>query len=193
MIINSGLNQKTKFIRTCIGEAIIVLMADMEFTKLKVSDIVKKAGVARASFYKYYESPYAALRDYIAIIIGECVENDEGAQDRDTYMEREHILYTLNYFDQYAECFLTLAKQGLHGIMLDSINYFMEKNIETEISTSMYELYSYAGGLLNTFLKWEEGGKQDSAEEVADMLYDLYSYQWKELELKAKVQGGSEK
>ncbi|MBP5282292.1 MAG: TetR/AcrR family transcriptional regulator [Lachnospiraceae bacterium] len=174
MIINSGLNQKTQFIRTCIGEAIIALLADMDFTKLKVSDIVKKAGVARATFYKYYESPYAALRDYIEIIIGECVANDPGDQVRDTYMEREHILYTLNHFDQYADCFLTLARQGLHGIMLDSINRFMEKNIETEIKTSMYELYSYAGGLLNTFLKWEESGKQDSAEEVANMLYDLY-------------------
>ena len=177
MIVNSSLNQKTKFMRTCIGEATLALMANTEFSKLKVSDIVKKAGIARASFYKYYGSPYAALSDYLQIIIGEYMEDSQGAQARDRYMERDHILYSLKYFDRYADCFLTLAKHGLHGIMLEGVNRFMEENIKTSTRQSVYELYSYAGGLLNTFLKWEQEGKKDSAEEVADMLYDLYSYE----------------
>ena len=57
----------------------------------------------------------------------------------------------------------------------------MEENVQTSKKLSVYELYSYAGGLLNTFLKWEQEGKKDSAEEVADMLYDLYSYKRKEV------------
>ena len=92
MIISTSMNTKTKFTRTCIGEAILALLQDTDFTKLKVSDIVKKAGVARASFYKYYDSPYAALTDYLQIIISEYVEDNQGTQKRDTYMERDHIL-----------------------------------------------------------------------------------------------------
>ena len=61
--------------------------------------------------------------------------------------------------------------------MLESVNRFMEENIKTSTKVSVYELYSYAGGLLNTFLKWEQEGKKYSAEQVADMLYDLYSYE----------------
>lgn len=181
MIINSGLNQKTKFTRACIGEAILALMETTEFAKLKVSDVVKKAGVARASFYKYYESLYDALTDYLQIIIGEYVEDHPEKQKRENYMERDHILYSLIFFDRYADFFLTLAKNGLHGIMLEGVNRFMEENVQTSKKLSVYELYSYAGGLLNTFLKWEQEGKKDSAEEVADMLYDLYSYKWKEV------------
>ena len=181
MIINSGLNQKTKFTRACIGEAILALMETTEFAKLKVSDVVKKAGVARASFYKYYESLYDALTDYLQIIIGEYVEDHPEKQKRENYMERDHILYSLIFFDRYADCFLTLAKNGLHGIMLEGVNRVMEENVQTSKKLSVYELYSYAGGLLNTFLKWEQEGKKDSAEEVADMLYDLYSYKRKEV------------
>ena len=177
MIVNSVTNPKTIFTRTCIGEAILVLLGEVEFTKLKVSDVVKKAGVARASFYKHYDSLYAALSDYIHIIISEYMEDKQGAQARDRYMERDHILYALTFFDRYAEVFLTLAKQGLHGIMLEAVNRFMEENVQTTQKVSVYELYSYAGGLLNTFLKWEQEGKKDSAEDVADMLYDLYSYE----------------
>lgn len=177
MIISSNVNQKTKFTRACIGEAILALLQNSEFTKLKVSEVVKKAGVARASFYKYYNSLYEALADYVQSIISDYVEKNQGNQPRDAYMERDHILYSLNYFDQYADCFLTLAKHGLHGIMLEGVNRFMEENVQTTQKISVYELYSYAGGLLNTFLKWEEEGKKDSVEDVADMLYDLYSYQ----------------
>ena len=169
------MNTKTKFTRSCIGEAILALLQDTEFPKLKVSDIVKKAGVARASFYKYYDSPYAALTDYLQIIISEYVEDNQGTQQRDTYMERDHILYSLEFFDRYADFFTTLAKHGLHGILLEGVNQFMEENVKTTKQISVYELYSYAGGLLNPFLKWEQEGKKDSAEDVADMLYDLYS------------------
>ena len=183
MIIQSTTNPKTKFTRACIGEATLALLHEEEYSKVRVSDIVKKAGVARASFYKYYDSPYAALSDYIQIIISEYMEDTLGMQLRDKFMERDQILYSLQYFDRYADCFLTLARRGLHGIMLEGVNRFMEENIQTARKVSVYELYSYAGGMLNTFLKWEQEGKKDSAEDVADMLYDLYSY-----EKRAKVQ-----
>lgn len=174
MIVSVQVNQKTKFTRMCITEAILALLETTEFAKLKVSDIVKKAGVARASFYKYYDSPYTALTDYLGIIIGEYMQENRMQQTRSNYLEREHILYSLRFFDRYADFFLTLAKHKLHGIMLDGINNFMIENIQTAKRLSVYELYSYAGSLLNSFLKWEEGGKTDSAEEVADTIYHLY-------------------
>ncbi|MBQ2101324.1 MAG: TetR/AcrR family transcriptional regulator, partial [Lachnospiraceae bacterium] len=103
MIIRSNVNQKTKFTRICIGEAILALLKDHEFTKIKVSDVVRKAGVARASFYKHYTSLYGALADYLQIIISDYVEAGEKMHMRESYMQRDHILYSLKYFDQYAD------------------------------------------------------------------------------------------
>ena len=48
------------------------------------------------------------------------------------------------------------------------------KNILPQKKLHMYELYAYAGGLLNSFLKWEENGKRESARNVAEMIYRLY-------------------
>ena len=175
VIVSAEVNQKTKFTRMCISEAILALLETTEFARLKVSDIVRKAGVARASFYKYYDSPYSALKDYLGIIIGEYMQENNLRQNRSNYLERDHILYSLLFFDRYANFFLTLARHKLHGIMLDGINGFMTENIQTQKHLSVYELYSYAGSLLNSFLKWEEDGKTDSAEEVADTIYHLYS------------------
>lgn len=175
MIVKQSENQKTKFMRMCITEAILELLQKTDFQKLKVSDIVRRAGIARTSFYKYYDSPYAALTDYLHIIIGEYMWENPEKQDRDRYLEYDHILYSLLFFDRYADYFLTLSRNGLHSILLDGINQFMTENIQTAKQLSVYEMYSYAGGLLNSFLKWEEGGKKESAEEVAQTMWRLYS------------------
>lgn len=174
MKVTVSQNPKTKFMRMCIAEAILALLETTDFAKLKISDIVRKAGVARMSFYKYYDSPYAALTDYLQIIISEYMQESPKEQERNTYLEYSHILYSLNFFDRYADFFLILSKNKLHSILLDGINGFMEENIRTAKQLSVYEMYSYAGGLLNTFLKWEEGGKQEAAEEVAQTIYRLY-------------------
>lgn len=177
MKIKTNINKKTVFTRMCIAEAIVALLETTDFQKLKISEIIKKAGVSRMTFYKYYNSPYEALTDYLKIIISEYMKNNEKAEIRERYMEYDHILYSLRFFDQYANYFLTLAKYKLHGILLDGINRFMVEHIQTAKKISVYEMYSYAGGLLNTFLKWEEEGKKDSAEEIADIMCQMYNGQ----------------
>lgn len=175
MIIRTKVNPKTAFTRKCIAEAIVELLEETSYDKLKVSAIVKRAGVARMTFYKYYDSPYAALTDYLNIIISEYLESSGAKDATDYYMKYEHILYALTFFDKYAKFFMVLAKNNMHTIMLDGINQFMMEHIQPSTKLSVYKMYSYAGGLLNTFLKWEETGKKDAAEDIAQMMYHLYN------------------
>ncbi|MCQ2507731.1 MAG: TetR/AcrR family transcriptional regulator [Dorea sp.] len=170
-------NHKTRFTRKCIAEAIVILLQGTPFEKLRVSAIIKKAGISRMTFYKYYDSPKAALIDYLQIMISEYVEEDQYEHTREVYRSYEHILYSIQFFDRYANFFLTLSRNGLHYILLDGINQFMTSHVEIRDAITIYEIYAYAGGLLNTFLLWEESEKRDSAEEVAKHLFALYGEQ----------------
>ena len=67
-----------------------------------------------------------------------------------------------------------MNSHGLYAILIDAVNEYMMKNILPQKKLHMYELYAYAGGLLNSFLKWEENGKKESARNVAEMIYRLY-------------------
>ena len=56
----SNFTKRNKFTRMCIGEATVNLMKEKTFDKIKILDIVRKAGVSRMTFYKYcllYTSP----------------------------------------------------------------------------------------------------------------------------------------
>lgn len=85
-------------------------------------------------------------------------------------MEFSHIVFSLEFFDQYADFFLTLSANGLHSVMINAMNQFIENYIQKETQLSIYQMYSYGGALLNIFLKWEENGKKDSVQDIARTL-----------------------
>ena len=189
MKIKTELNSRTVSTRMAIGNAILDELEKKEFTRIKVSDVIRIAGVSRMSFYRYYENLYDALCDYLNIIVtGYMIEGGE-VNDPGVYMRPEHIEFSLNYFDRYSRYFLILNRHGLYTVLIDAVNEYMMKNILPRKKLHMYEMYAYAGGLLNSFLKWEEDGKRESAHNVAMMIYRLYNHPQEEEEIPSAEEG----
>lgn len=162
--------ERSRFTRMCIGEAIIELMQQTSAEKLSISAIAKKAGISRMTFYYYYESVRDALTDYMKEIVSTYLEARKNTPGLGNFQEYSHLVFALKFFDQYESFFLTMTQSGLHSILMDGINEFMLSYLPKETAQSLYDIYYYAGGLLNTFLKWEENGKKESAEDVAKII-----------------------
>ena len=176
MKIKTELNSRTVPTRMAIGNAILDELEKKEFAQIKVMDVIRTAKVSRMSFYLYYENLYDALCDYLNIVVnGYMIEGGE-INDPGVFMRLEHIEFSLNYFDRYARYFLILNRSGLYTILIDAVNEYMMKNILPQKKLHMFELYAYAGGLLNSFLKWEEDGKKESAHNVALMIWRLFNH-----------------
>ena len=170
---DSNKTQRNRFTRMCIGEALITLMQQRDYTSIKISDIVVKAGISRMTYYNYYHSKTDILEDYLQEIVAEYLRsaNDDNIKDKiGGFQDYEHILHALNFFDEYANFFLTLVNAGLYSIIIEAVDRFMEEQILPIYPRSVYRLYYYSGALLNTFLKWEEHGKKESAEEIAEII-----------------------
>ncbi|MBQ6592400.1 MAG: TetR/AcrR family transcriptional regulator, partial [Solobacterium sp.] len=86
MKINTEYNSRTIATRTAIGNAILDELETKEYTSIKISDVIRRAGVSRMTFYRYYENLYDALCDYLNIIVnGYMIEGGE-KQDPGVYM-----------------------------------------------------------------------------------------------------------
>lgn len=168
-------DSKNTFTRMCICEAIIKLLKNTDFDKIRITSVAKCAGVSRITFYKYYESIHDALCDYLNIIIIEYLEECANNPENGSFLDYSHILFALEFFNRYKDYFLTLSRCGLHSILINSINNFMSEHFTNPKNYSEYRLYCYSGGLLNTFLKWEENGCDCDAGEIARTLEELYS------------------
>lgn len=172
----SGLRMgKTVFTRQCIGEAVVSLLKERELKLVKVLDVVRKAGVSRMTFYKYYSSPQSALEDYLHLTVAEYLEASSSVQKKE-FSSYEHLLFALQFFDRYRDFFLTMKRRGLYSVLIDSVNDFVGKHMPAgDEEFSVYRRYSYAGSLLNCFIMWEANGRQERVEDVAQTLYALYS------------------
>lgn len=170
---DSNRTKRNRFTRMCIGEALINLMEQHDYDSIKISDIVAKAGISRMTYYNYYHSKTDILEDYLQEIVAEYLHSSNTPEVKDKiggFQDYEHVLHALNFFDQYAAFFLTLVHAGLYSIIIDAVNRFMEEQVLPVYPRSVYRLYYYSGALLNTFLKWEENGKQESIEEIAEIV-----------------------
>ena len=54
--------------------------------------------------------------------------------------------------------------------MIHAINDYLQLYVAPHYSGSVYDLYYYAGALLNVFIYWEKNGKKESVDELVQIL-----------------------
>ena len=163
-------SKKSRMTRQNIGEAVLSLMRVRNYEEITVSDIAKKAHVSRMTFYHYFDSKTDALNNYLYEIIESYLEECSRTLGIERFGDAAHVRHALLFLDQYTDFFLILAHANLHSLMLNALNDYMQKYLAPIYPRSIYELYFYAGALLNVFLKWEENGKKEPVEEMVQVI-----------------------
>ena len=79
-----------------LAEALIELMKTKDLKDIHVKDIVKRAGVSRMTYYRYFEDKEEILHSYMKNIMEEYIELEK--QTKHKFGTYEHILQNLNFF-----------------------------------------------------------------------------------------------
>ena len=146
-----------------LAEALIELMKTKDLKDIHVKDIVKRAGVSRMTYYRYFEDKEEILHSYMKNIMDEYLELEK--QTKHKFGTYEHILQNLNFFKQYKDYALCLHKAGMGDLILECVNKYVVKNEKHSFS-----LYFYAGALFNTYMQWIFEDTKTPAEELAHMI-----------------------
>lgn len=121
----------------CMGDALVNIMQQKAYDKISVSDIVKKAGVSRMTYYNYYETKDELVKDYIEEITSLYLEEEKNnLKEKNNIMDYVHILFLIKFFDRYGKFFVTLADAGMYSFIIDAANIIMEKEYKDNYSTS---------------------------------------------------------
>lgn len=64
-------NEVHELVLQCLTEALLKLMEKKPFNEISVSELCEKAGVARASFYRNYDSMQEILTNYLSSVTDE--------------------------------------------------------------------------------------------------------------------------
>lgn len=156
-----------------ITDTLFTLMEEKSLADIRITEIVRTAGVARASFYRNYETK----EDVLVTLIRDVLEayREEMDLSGGTIYTYENVLLSFVYFKKNRKYLLDLRRCGFFSVLLDELNHFHEtvEGTMPHVSIEKYELYMYIGALANTAVTWLVDGETFSTEEIAGYFFRM--------------------
>ena len=165
-----------EYTRYYIVSALFKLMDDYEYEKISVKDIARKAGVGRATFYRYFKNK----EDVIIYYFEHHTRKFVFGQHIYPRCKEDHIRITadaLKMFSHNKRQFKSLKRAHLSDLYLDFLNDRFAKMFEHDNPDGNHYLpYLYAGMLYNVSMKWLEDDCSEDISALAELIVDaIYS------------------
>lgn len=158
-------NQRVK---QCITDALFSLMREKNLSDIRITELIERAGVARASFYRNYR----AKEDVLVTLIRDILDQfgKEIRLDQGTFYTYENVLLSFRCFQKNREYVLNLYQSGFASVLLEELNRFHEalEGSMPAASIGKYALYMYIGALFNTALVWLTQEPETPPESLAE-------------------------
>ena len=160
-----------------IVEALFKLMNEYEYEKIAVTDIARKAGVGRATFYRYFKRKEDVIEYYFSRTTKEFVFEQR-------YIPRcreDHLRLVRNLFEKFRknkECFKLIKRAHLEYLYLDFLNRsFSETFRQVYEKDDRYAPYLYAGMVFNISMLWLEHDCEGSLDDLAHTIIDAIYFE----------------
>ncbi len=159
-----------EYTRHYIVQALFKLMSNFTYEKISVTDIAEKAGVGRATFYRYFKRKEDVILYYFEHNTKEFIFGQRFyPRCKEDYIKIVKTVLTV--FKENKEHFTLIRKARLEYIYLDYLNKNFVKTFESEYpDTNSYAPYLYAGMLYNVSMAWLDNDCKDDINALAEMV-----------------------
>lgn len=167
-------NQANLLVKECLVTALIRLVREKPLSSITVSELAKRAGVSRMSFYRNYNSKEDIFVDHLWDILDEYKK--EAIRDQNHFYDLENLRQCFFYFEKHREFLESLFLSGMSHLLLKSLSEYMTETwLKAENGKKrFYILQAFAGSLYNTFVAWAINGYQETTDELASIIHEVY-------------------
>ena len=179
-VIMSKASMDNQRVKNQITEGLFSLLRKKAFSEITVTDIVKEANVARASYYRNFQNKEEIIESAMDSLRDELMSDIK-------YDDDEHIFNQENArigFEKALTCclvkkadLLTLYHNGFGSLIQQTFNrYIMEFAGNMPVnSTERYKLFFIAGAVTNVLIEWLNEGAKEPPREIAALCVDYFS------------------
>ena len=175
MYDNEKIDMRIKYTREWTFEALYRLLEFKSFNEIKISEIINKAGISRATFYRNFNS-----KEDIVIIKVRTMFTDFH-QNMIRYYQLNHpddetivISEFFKRIDEEEKLIDTVIKSNLEYLMVDGIleiiNYYKHRFYElvkTNKKTEEYTMDIVASSAWTLLSRWHKTGKEETSSRLA--------------------------
>lgn len=161
--------KRESFVDVYITEALLSLLEKKEYKDISITEICKKAGVTRMSFYRNFESREDILFKKVRNVTDSFLKESAISYRNDTVSKYFVKLFT--HMERHKELCTALYKAGLVHIVKDEFDRIFLNTYKQEYGD--YKSFFLAGGIFNVFLFWFSGGCRENPEDLAKKLESI--------------------
>ncbi|MDR1575410.1 MAG: TetR family transcriptional regulator [Treponema sp.] len=174
-------NRQVQRTRKWIFEALMILIAEQPYHKITVSDIIKRAGIARQTFYRNYKNKDEVMIQYLK---DSFTSNSFNMVDTSSKSNIQDIVITvnLNYLLEHRKDLVLIMKiPGIENIFSPKLTEWQNlllDNYKRILSHENYVLFRYTVkyqliGYLQVISDWFNNGMPIKAEKLNSILNKL--------------------
>ncbi len=166
-------------------DALLTLMKEKNFEKIKISDICEVALINRSTFYAHYEDKYdlliALIEELKNTFLNELKENEYNSISKEYFMNLLKIL--IEHTDQNRSIYTSILSNNKNGLFLDFIMDVANRDIANRLKNNKDIINSnipidtitkfYLGGIINLGLDWILNKDKYTKEELLSYLDKL--------------------
>lgn len=155
-----------------IYESFYAILKKNHYDSITVSDICKRAGISRMSFYRNFESKEDLLLKGIANLTKRIKNQiDDMNQSNDYYL----IKTFFDYFEKYTSVISSFEDSQIYNSLLTIASEQMQLRFQGDFinKTSKYISIFYLSALCSTILEWLKSGAKETPDEMARLLCSL--------------------
>ena len=135
---------------TYIITALLQLMQKKAFDRISITELCRKAGVSRMSFYRNFESKEAVLKKWCARIT-------------DRFVAESGINYRNNTMKEYFNTLFRIVKDDIDRVFFETYRDVYDE----------YKMHFITGGIFNAYVLWIENGLRETPEELSLKLSEI--------------------
>lgn len=166
-----------EYTRHYVIQALFKLMSVYEYDKISVTDIAEKAGVGRATFYRYFKRKEEIIIYYFE-------HNRKGFEFSQRFYPRckndyiQIVVNVLTMFKENKEPLKLLRKARLEYIYLDYLNKSFKMKFESEYNNkNPYQPYLYSGMLFNVSMEWLDNDCNEDINSLAETIVNAIYFE----------------
>jgi len=174
-------NRQIERTKSWIFDAILLLMDEMPYKKITVSDVCDKAGVARPTFYRYYDDKDDVLFEYLMKTINMELLNIEKAK-KDDKQDNIVLMFDYKYMIKYQKNLKKIllvtdienriARETLEFPM-SLMKHYRKKLTAHEYLVCRYKLCYQITGTLRLFFDWYINDMPMPVENIVTMINSM--------------------
>ncbi len=165
---------KERSVSTDITDALFELLLTKELSQITVTELIRKAGVCRASFYRNFYLMEDVIRQYGIAIYDEI--NRSIPLDRSRIYEHIHAVNT--YLFSKRERLGLIERRGLYHLLEEPIIQQCVFQLQRlDVWKNRYQAEFYAGAVTHLLRAWARSDFSESPDEISRIIYTLLNHE----------------